>query len=158
MYFEEFGELKYLEPENFYSGSWAMFDSAYGKDNILYEIVFSDDKGELRYTWSVNLTKVIKKLADLGWSYKVQSNDDGEIISHAFTLNDKNDEDSSWKVWIEDHHNDDADDWIIYSGYYAPHNKDWFGDLSYTMGAVHYEDMKLFSRFIDILECEKRDV
>ena len=102
--------------------------------------------------------EVIKMLVKRGWSYKIDSDKNGEVISYAFSQIDKNDLDATWNVWIEDHHNDiDVDDWVIYSGYFAPHNKDWFGDISNTMGAIHYEDMKIFCHFIQILESKRCD-
>ena len=43
--FEEFGELEWLEPEEYYAGGWSPFD--YGDD---YDIVINRERTELRYT------------------------------------------------------------------------------------------------------------
>lgn len=50
MKFEVYGELEYLEQEDFYSESWSIFDKVIGEDGILYDIVISSDNTELRYT------------------------------------------------------------------------------------------------------------
>lgn len=49
MNFEVYGELKYLDPENFYSEAWSIYDTAIGDDGYEYAIVISGDKTELRY-------------------------------------------------------------------------------------------------------------
>ena len=50
MYFEDYGELEYLDTEYFYAGDWEVFDSAYAEDDLKYDIVISGDKRELRFT------------------------------------------------------------------------------------------------------------
>lgn len=50
MKFEVYGELEYLDPENFYSEPWSIYDTAIGNDGLEYAIVISGDRTELRYT------------------------------------------------------------------------------------------------------------
>lgn len=103
------------------------------------------------------LKTVVKKLEAMGWSYEPLYHDDGEIMTYSFKLPDKFDKDSYLEVQIEDHHNGvDVDDWIIYSSYYDPDNKNWFGEqMDDIPGTVAYEAMKLFVTFIDILKIER---
>jgi len=105
------------------------------------------------------LEMVVKKLEDMGWTYKPLYYDDKEgIETYSFTLPDKFDKEAYWKVLIEDHHNEvDVDDWTIYSSHHDPDDKNWFGEqLEDTPGAIECEAMRLFVTFIDILEIERK--
>lgn len=101
-------------------------------------------------------TWIIEKLKSIGWTYEEKLWCDGSVMTYIFKLQDANNKESYWEVSIEDHHGDiDADDWIIYSSYHDPEQKDWAGNQIDTHGAVDYKVMKLFVMFVDTLEEEK---
>ena len=51
MYFEEYGELEWLEAADYYADAWKYLRSAEGEDGELYDIVIKGDYPcELRYT------------------------------------------------------------------------------------------------------------
>ena len=51
MYFEDYGELEWLEPSEYYASAWKYLRSAEGEDGELYDIVIMGDYPcELRYT------------------------------------------------------------------------------------------------------------
>jgi len=96
---------------------------------------------------------IIEKLKSMGWTYEEKLWRDGSVMTYIFKLQDDNDEESYWEVSIEDHHGEiGADDWIIYSSYHDPEQKDWDGHQIDTHGAVEYKAMKLFVMFVDTLE------
>lgn len=49
LYFPDYGALDWLEPKDFYAGSWSCYDTSKGEDGVMYEIVKAHS-GELRYT------------------------------------------------------------------------------------------------------------
>ena len=50
MYFEEYGQLEWLEPEDYYAGCWGYWGAAEGDDGLLWSIVINCEKTEFRYT------------------------------------------------------------------------------------------------------------
>lgn len=48
--FEDYGRLKYLDPEAFYADGWSIAGQAEDEDGDAYDIVLSGDKTEYRYT------------------------------------------------------------------------------------------------------------
>ena len=98
---------------------------------------------------------IIEKLKGMGWSYEKLYFSDGSIMTYKFTLHDMSDKESYWEVSIEDHHDEipSADDWIIYSSYNDPKQKDWDGHQIDTYGAVDHKAMKLFVMFVETLDC-----
>ena len=48
--FEDYGTLKYLDPETFYADGWSIAGQAEDEDGDAYDIVLSTDKTEYRYT------------------------------------------------------------------------------------------------------------
>lgn len=50
MYFEDYGELDWLEPEEYFAGNWKYRGTAEGDDEEQYDIVMSGDSMEFRYT------------------------------------------------------------------------------------------------------------
>ena len=50
-YFKDYGELEWLEAEDFYAGNWSIYEaSAKSDDDEFYTIIISGDKTEMRYT------------------------------------------------------------------------------------------------------------
>lgn len=98
---------------------------------------------------------IIEKLKNMGWTYEKLYFDDGSVMTYKFTLHDMCDKESYWLVSIEDHHDElpSADDWIIYSSYHNPEQKDWDGHQIDTHGAIDYKTMKLFVMFVETLDC-----
>lgn len=99
---------------------------------------------------------IIEKLKSMGWSYEEKLWYDGSVRTYKFTLHDMSDKESYWEVSIEDHHDElpSADDWIIYSSYHDPEQKDWDGYQVDTLGVVDFKAMKLFVMFVETLEEE----
>lgn len=99
--------------------------------------------------------RIIEKLKEMGWSYEEKLWCNGSVMTYEFTLHDMPNKESYWLVSIEDHHDElpSADDWIIYSSYHDPEQKDWDGNQIDTHGAVDYKAMKLFVMFIETLDC-----
>lgn len=50
MYFSDYGELEWLDPERYFAEPWSYLRSAYGADGEFYDIVISRDGLEARYT------------------------------------------------------------------------------------------------------------
>ncbi len=50
MGFDGYGKLLWLDPQEFYAGSWSIYDIAEADDQNKYVIAISVDKCELRYT------------------------------------------------------------------------------------------------------------
>ena len=48
--FEDYGRLKYINPEAFYEEGWSIAGQAEDEDGDAYDIVLSGDKTEYRYT------------------------------------------------------------------------------------------------------------
>ena len=48
--FEDYGRLKYINPEAFYEEGWSVSGQAEDEDGDAYDIVLSADKTEYRYT------------------------------------------------------------------------------------------------------------
>lgn len=48
--FEDYGRLKYINPEAFYEEGWSIAGLAEDEDGDAYDIVLSSDKTEYRYT------------------------------------------------------------------------------------------------------------
>lgn len=48
--FEDYGKLKYINPEAFYEEGWSIAGQAEDEDGDAYDIVLSADKTEYRYT------------------------------------------------------------------------------------------------------------
>lgn len=50
-YFKDYGELEWIEAENFYKDGWGIYEaSAEADDGEVYTIVISSDKTKLCYT------------------------------------------------------------------------------------------------------------
>ena len=50
-YFEDYGDLEWLEAEDFYAGNWSIHEAhVKADDGDEYTIVISGDNTELRYT------------------------------------------------------------------------------------------------------------
>ena len=99
------------------------------------------------------MIEILEKIRSLGWLYEQKLWPDGSVMTYIFKLEDKKTAGAYWKISIEDHHDDiDTDDWIIYSSYHDPQQKDWDGHQIDTFGAVEYKAMKLFVMFVDTLE------
>ncbi len=52
MYFDEYGNLEWLKPEQFYAEPWTYLEAATGEDGERYAIVVikGDNSHEIRYT------------------------------------------------------------------------------------------------------------
>lgn len=50
MFFEEYGMLEWLEPEEFYSGAWSIHGTAVGEDGEKYDILLDGHGNEFRYS------------------------------------------------------------------------------------------------------------
>lgn len=48
--FDDYGKLKYINPEAFYEEGWGIAGQAEDEDGDAYDIVLSSDKTEYRYT------------------------------------------------------------------------------------------------------------
>lgn len=100
--------------------------------------------------------EILDKIKAIGWEYEEKYWHDGSVMTYKFKLRDMLNKESYWVVSIEDHHGDiDADDWIIYSCYYDPEQKDWDGNQIEFQGAVEYSTMKLIMDFVSVIDEEK---
>lgn len=50
MFFEEYGMLEWIEPEDFYTGAWSIHDVATAEDGEKYDIVIDERGNEYRYS------------------------------------------------------------------------------------------------------------
>lgn len=106
------------------------------------------------------LQVIFSKLSELGWEREMSYFDDGFVMVYSFRLSDRLNDGCYWEVSIEDHHNEldmpePLDDWIIYTSYHDPDQKDWYGNNYVASSAIEFETMKLFIEFIEVLESER---
>ena len=50
MFFEEYGMLEWIEPEDFYAGAWSIHSTATAEDGEKYDIVIDGCGNEYRYS------------------------------------------------------------------------------------------------------------
>lgn len=50
MFFEEYGILDWINPEDFYAGAWSIHGKAIGEDGEEYDIVIDGRGNEYRYS------------------------------------------------------------------------------------------------------------
>ena len=96
--------------------------------------------------------KIIEQLEKLGYEYSTLLYDDGTIMTYRFKRPDCMRDDCYWEVTIEDHTEDDGEDWLIFVRYHDPDEKDWFGNQRDISGCVEFEAMKLIVEFTEILK------
>lgn len=103
------------------------------------------------------MKSIIDKIKSLGWAYLEEHYPNGDVMTYIFRRNDAVIKDAFWEVSVEDHHDEgDCDDWLIYSRYHDPDEKDWFGNQIDTHGCVEYETMKLIMKFVACLESKRK--
>ena len=95
---------------------------------------------------------ITEELYKLGYEYRTRLWDDGTICTHKFIRPDCMRDGCYWEVAIEDHTDDDGEDWLIFVGYHDPDQKDWEGRQIDISGCVEFEAMKLIVEFIEILK------
>jgi len=108
------------------------------------------------------LETIVHKLNALGWIYEALHWNDDFIMTHRFRLYDRLNVGCYWEVSIEDHHDEldmpePLDDWVIYTSYHDPDQKDWYGNDYAASSAIEFETMKLFMEFVEVLESERID-
>ena len=101
--------------------------------------------------------KIIEQLEKLGYEYRTELYDDGTICTHKFIRPDCIRNDCYWEVAVENHTDDDGEDWLIFVSYHDPDEKDWFGNQSNISGCVEFEVMKLIVEFTEILKKETKN-
>lgn len=100
--------------------------------------------------------RICKDLHKLGYEYRTKLWGDGTVCTHEFIRPDCMRDGCYWKVAIEDHTDDDGEDWLIYGGYHDPDQKDWEGRQIDILGCVEFEAMKLIVEFTEILKKEEK--
>lgn len=103
------------------------------------------------------MNETIKKLEKLGYLYQTELYSDGSVCTYKFIRNDCMRDGCFWEVAIEDHTEDDGEDWLIFVRYHDPDEKDWFGNQRDISACVEFEAMKLIVEFTGILKGEKDD-
>lgn len=101
--------------------------------------------------------EITEKLHKLGYEYKTRLWDDGTICTHKFIRQDCMRDSCYWEVAIEDHTDDDGEDYLIFVSYHDPDQKDWDGRQIDISGCVEFEAMKLIVEFTEILKKENKD-
>lgn len=101
--------------------------------------------------------EITEKLHKLGYEYRTKLWDDGTVCTYKFIRPDCMRDGCYWEVAIEDHTDDDGDDYLIFVSYHDPDEKDWFGNQRDISGCVEFEAMKLIVEFTEILKGEKDD-
>lgn len=101
--------------------------------------------------------EIIKKLGKLGYGYSAKLWADGTVMTYTFKRPDCMRKDCYWEVSIEDHTEDDGEDWLIFVKYHDPDQKDWDGLQIDIAGCVELEAMKLIVEFAEILKKEKQN-
>lgn len=99
---------------------------------------------------------ITEELYKLGYEYRTSLWDDGTICTHKFIRHDCMRDGCYWEVAIEDHTDDDGEDWLIFVRYHDPDQKDWEGRQIDVSGCVEFEAMKLIVEFTEILKKEEK--
>lgn len=103
------------------------------------------------------MKSLLQKLKDLGWIYEERRYENGIIYAYIFRHEDCDIEGAYWEVSIEDHHNDgDWNDWLIFTRYHDPNQKDWEGHQIDTSCCVEYKAMLLIMKVLAILDSHRR--
>ena len=100
--------------------------------------------------------KIIEQLEKLGYEYRARIWDDGTVCTHKFIRPDCMRKGCYWEVAVEDHTEDDGEDWLIFVRYHDPDQKDWEGSQIDISGCVEFEAMKLIVEFTEILKKERK--
>jgi hypothetical protein len=100
--------------------------------------------------------KIIEQLEKLGYLYSTKLWDDGTVMTYLFKRPDCMRDDCYWEVAIEDHTDDDGEDWLIFVRYHDPDQKEWDGHQIDISGCVEFEAMKLIVEFAEILKKEEK--
>ena len=96
--------------------------------------------------------EITEELYKLGYEYKTHLWADGTVCTHEFIKPDYMIDGCYWQVAIEDHTDDDGEDWLIYVSYHDPDQKEWDGHQIDISGCVEFEAMKLIVEFTEILK------
>lgn len=96
--------------------------------------------------------KIIERLEKLGYEYSTGLYDDGTIMTYKFKRPDCMRDGCYWEVSVEDHTEDDGEDWLIFVKYHDPDQKEWDGRQIDISGCVEFEAMKLIVEFTEILK------
>lgn len=99
---------------------------------------------------------ITEELHKLGYEYRTELYDDGTIMTHSFIRSDCMRDGCYWGVAIEDHTDDDGEDWIIYVKYHDPDQMGWDGNQIDVSGCVEFVAMKLIVEFTEILKKENK--
>ena len=100
--------------------------------------------------------KIIEQLEKLGYMYYTKLWDNGTVMTYVFKRPDYSWEGCYWEVSIEDHTEDDGEDWIIYVKYHDPDQMGWDGNQIDVSGCVEFVAMKLIVEFAEILKKENK--
>ena len=100
--------------------------------------------------------EIVKQLEKLGYLYSTKLWDDGTVCTHKFIRHDCMRDECYWEVAIEDHTDDDGEDWLMFVSYHDPDQKDWEGRQIDISGCVEFETMKLIVEFTEILKKEEK--
>lgn len=96
--------------------------------------------------------EITKKLHKLGYEYRTRLWPDGTVCTHKFIRPDCMRDECYWEVAIEDHTDDDGEDWLIFVRYHDPDQKEWDGHQIDISGCVEFEAMKLIVEFTEMLK------
>lgn len=99
--------------------------------------------------------RICEDLHKLGYEYRTRLWDDGTVMTHKFIRPDCMRDGCYWEVAIEDHTDDDGEDWLIFVRYHDPDQNDWYGHQIDISGCVEFEAMKLIVEFTEILKKEE---
>lgn len=96
--------------------------------------------------------KIVEQLEKLGYEYKPFRHPKAWFCTHKFIRPDCMRDGCYWEVAIEDHTDDDGEDWLIFVSYHDPSQKDWDGHQIDISGCVEFEAMKLIVEFVENLK------
>ena len=96
--------------------------------------------------------KIIEQLEKLGYMYSTKLWADGTVMTYTFKRPDCMRKGCYWEVSVEDHTEDDGEDWLIFVKYHDPDQKEWDGQQIDISGCVEFEAMKLIVEFTEILK------